>query len=137
VREIGSRGVVIVALVLAISGCGRSGDRESVQVVADRFFAAFQSGDGEQACAQLSPETRSTLESQEQSECRDSVTELDLQGGAVVRVDVFVTNAVVELSSGESAFLDDGDTGWRLSAVGCSAEASAPADRPHDCELED
>jgi hypothetical protein len=137
VREIGSWAAVIVALLLAISGCGRSEGREKVQVVADRFFAAYQSGDGDQACAQLSPETRSELESQEQSECRDSVTELDLQSGAVVRVDVFVTNAVVELSSGERAFLDDGETGWRLSAVGCSGEGSESADRPQDCELED
>jgi hypothetical protein len=137
VREIGSWGVVIVALVFAVAGCGRSEDRERVQVVADRFFAAFESENGDEACAQLSPETRSELESQEQIECQDSVNELDLQSGAVVRVDVFVTSAVVELSSGERAFLDEGESGWRLSAVGCSAQGGKPADRPHDCELED
>ena len=26
--------------------------------------------------------------------------------------------------------------GWRLSAVGCSAEDGKPADRPYDCELQ-
>jgi hypothetical protein len=45
-------------------------------------------------------------------------------------------NAMVELSSGETAFLDQGEEGWRLSAIGCKPEGGKPADRPYDCELE-
>jgi hypothetical protein len=42
----------------------------------------------------------------------------------------------VTLSSGETAFLDQGHEGWRLSAIGCEPENGKPADRPYDCELE-
>jgi hypothetical protein len=65
-----------------------------------------------------------------------AVTELELERGSVVRVHVYVLNAMVELSSGETAFLDEGEEGWRLSAVGCKPVGGKPADRPYDCELE-
>jgi hypothetical protein len=133
VRALGLTAAVI--LLLGLAGCGRAGDREDVRAVADRFFAAVESGDGEQACEQLSPATRAELESQEQRDCRDAVTELQLGGGSVTAVDVFILNAVVELSSGETAFLSDGEEGWRLSAIGCQSQGK-PSDRPYDCELE-
>jgi hypothetical protein len=133
VRALGLTAAVI--LLVGLAGCGRSGDREDVRAVADRFFAAVESGDGEQACAQLSPDTRAEVESREQRDCRDAITELQLEGGSVVAVDVFVLNAIVELSSGETAFLSDGAEGWRLSAIGCQSQGK-PSDRPYDCELE-
>jgi hypothetical protein len=64
------------------------------------------------------------------------VTELELAGGSVVQAHVYVLNAMVELSSGEAAFLDQGEEGWRLSAIGCTPVGGKPADRPYDCELE-
>jgi hypothetical protein len=133
VRAIGLTAALL--LLVGLAGCGRDGDRADVRAVTDRFFAAFESGDGEQACEQLSPDTRAELESQEQRDCRDAITELQLDGGSVTAVDVFVLNAIVELSSGETAFLSDGAEGWRLSAIGCQDEGK-PADRPYDCELE-
>jgi hypothetical protein len=128
--------IAALGLVLGIAGCGRSDDIAAAQSAAERFFSALQSGDGELACAQLSPDTRSELESQEQRPCREAVTELQLQGGRVARVEVYVTNAKVDLSSGEAAFLDQGEAGWRLSAVGCRSADGKPADRPYDCELQ-
>jgi hypothetical protein len=128
--------IAFLSLVFALAGCGRGDDVAATQAVAERFFAAVQSGDGERACAQLSPDTRAELESREQRACRDAVTELQLEGGRVARVEIYVTNAKVELSGGEAAFLDQGEEGWRLSAVGCRAEDGKPADRPYDCELE-
>ena len=132
-RAIGLTAAVL--LLVALAGCGRAGDRADVRAVTDRFFAAVESGDGEQACEQLSPDTRAELESQEQRDCRDAITELQLDGGSVTGVDVFVLNAVVDLSSGEAAFLSDGKEGWRLSAIGCRDQGK-PSDRPYDCELE-
>src|SRR4051794_33115460 len=111
--------MALVALVVVAAGCGRSDDETTARAVTDRFFAAVESGDGEQACAQLSPDTRAELEQQEQRPCRDAVTELQLEGGSVVSAQVYVLNAIVELSSGEAAFLDQGQQGWRLSAIGC------------------
>ena len=126
----------VLAIVATAAGCGRADDETTARAVTDRFLAAVESGDGEQACTQLSPDTRAELEKQEQRPCRDAVTELELEGGSVARVQVYVLNAMVELSSGEAAFLDEGEEGWRLSAVGCKPQGGKPADRPYDCELE-
>jgi hypothetical protein len=49
---------------------------------------------------------------------------------------VFVTNAKVELTGGDSAFLNREPAGWRLTAVGCKAEQGDPKDTPLDCEVE-
>jgi hypothetical protein len=125
--------IVVLALALAATGCGRAHDRAAVGEVTDTFFAALGSGDGDRACEQLTPDTRAELESEEKSDCRDAVTKLDLAPGSVARVEVDVVSATVELSNGESAFLDQDREGWRLSAVGCKARG----ERPYDCELED
>jgi len=44
-----------------------------------------------------------------------------------------MTSAAVQLSTGETAFLDDTPQGWRVSAVGCSGHTS---DTPADCEVQ-
>lgn len=127
--------IAVLALLVGLAGCGREGARADARAVAERFFAAVESGDGDTACEQLSPDTRAELESQEQADCREAITKLQLEGGTVSSLDVFVMNAVVELSSGETAYLDDGAEGWRLSAIGCKPQEK-PVDRPADCELE-
>jgi hypothetical protein len=126
----------VLALVVATAGCGRGGDAATAGAVTDRFFAAFEAGDGAQACAQLSPNTRTALEQQEQKRCEEAITDLQLERGAVTGVQVYLLNAKVDLSNGEAAFLDEGQLGWRLSAAGCTPQRK-PADRPYDCELED
>jgi hypothetical protein len=128
--------LTVLAIVATAAGCGRTDDETTARAVTDRFLAAVESGDGERACAQLSPDTRAELEKQEQRPCREAVTELELAGGSVVQAHVYVLNAMVELSSGEAAFLDQGEEGWRLSAIGCTPVGGKPADRPYDCELE-
>lgn len=127
-----------VALLLAAlaGGCARDGDRDTVEAVTDRFYAALDAGDGATACAQLSTDTRSELESQEQQPCAEAVGSLQLEGGDLERVQVYVTNAKADLASGETAFLSLTSDGWRLSAVGCTPVGGKPADRPYDCELE-
>jgi hypothetical protein len=139
VRPVRARAGLTVALVVLVvvgAGCGRAGDERTARTVTDDFFSAVESGDGEQACTQLSPDTRAELEKQEQRPCREAVTDLELEGGSVVRAQVYMLNAMIELSSGETAFLDQGEEGWRLSAIGCKPEGGKPADRPYDCELE-
>jgi hypothetical protein len=127
--------IALLLLVLGAAGCGRESDATTARAVTDTFFAALDADDGERACAQLTPATRAALESQEQTSCREAIAGLDLQGATVARVQVFVTNSLVELTNGETAFLDYGERGWRLSAVGCTS-VGKPADRPFDCELE-
>jgi len=128
--------MAVLGLVVATAGCGRTDDENTARTVTDDFLAAVDSGDGEQACTQLSPDTRAELEKQEQRPCREAVTDLGLEGGSVARVQVYALSAMVELSSGEAAFLDQGEQGWRLSAIGCEPVGGKPADRPYDCELE-
>ena len=127
-----------VALVLATlaGGCGRGDDHDAVGTVTDRFYTALDAGDGDTACAQLSTDTRSELESQEQETCAEAVGSLRVAGGDLARIQVYVTNAKADLASGESAFLSFTEDGWRLSAVGCRPVGGKPADRPYDCELE-
>jgi hypothetical protein len=127
---------VIAVLAVLLCGCGPGSDQATARSVTDRFFAALGSGNGDQACAQLSPDTRAQLESQESKPCREAITGLGLDRGSVASVNVYIVNAMVELSNGEAAFLDHGQEGWRLSAVGCKDQGK-PADRPYDCDLED
>jgi hypothetical protein len=129
-------GLAILVVALGTAGCARDGDAATVQSVTDTFFAAVASGDGERACEQLSPDTRAALESQEQAACRDAVTEIKLDPAAVVSSSVYILNAVVELSYGDAVFLDQGEEGWRIAAVGCKPSAKPDA-RPFECELED
>ena len=126
----------LALLAGAVGGCGRADDRDTVRAVTERFFAALEAGDGQAACAQLSTDTRAQLERQEQGECREAIAGLRLEAGSPTRVQVFVTNAKADLSSGETAFLDQGAQGWRLAAIGCTPRAGKPADHPYDCELE-
>lgn len=102
----------------------------------EAFVAAYRDDDGNAACARLSSDTRQELESQQGESCRKAVTELQLDAGTVTGVEVFVTNAKVDLSTGESLFLSKESEGWRISAVGCRPQGGKPADRPFDCELE-
>ena len=127
--------IAIAAGAILLSGCGPSADRNAARAVTDRFFAALGSGDGDRACEQLSPNTRSELESQERKPCREAITSLGLEGAPVASVHVYMLNAMTELANGDTAFLENGAEGWRLSAVGCKS-SEKPADRPYDCELE-
>jgi hypothetical protein len=124
--------LALAALLVLLGGCGRGDDRDTARAVTDRFFAAVDAGDGALACGQLNPETRSALEEQESSACRDAVTQLDLQGAPVESVEVYEREAFVRLTSGEAAFLDQGAEGWRISAAGCTPVG----DKPYDCRLE-
>ena len=129
--------VALLAAVIGAGGCGTTADNDAARVAATRFLSAMKAGDGTRACEQLTPEARAQLEKEEQRECREAVTELKIDTGAITRVRVYVLNAMVELASGEAEFLEEGQQGWRLAAVGCSPKGGKPADQPYDCELED
>jgi hypothetical protein len=129
--------IALLAVGLGSAGCGAGPDQAAARAATERFLTAVEAHDGVQACAQWSPQTRAELEKQEQRECREAVTGLRLEPGSVTRVQVYVLNAMVELSSGEAAFLEEGPEGWRLSAAGCTAQRDKPADNPYDCVLQD
>ena len=126
----------VLATALGMSGCGTSGDRQQARLVVERFYDAVREDDGQAACGQLGKSLREQVESQTGQECRAAITRFDYDGGAVVSAEVYVTNAKVDLRSGESAFLARESGGWKLSAIACMPEKGKPADRPFECEAE-
>jgi len=101
--------------------------------VVDGFYAAVRDHHGDRACALLSPDTRKALEQQESRSCDKAVEEVDLDGGRARRVEVFSTDAAVELARGDMVFLGDSPSGWQISAAGCQPQG----DKPADCEVQD
>jgi uncharacterized protein YceK len=130
------RPLVALLALLTLAGCGTSDDRGQARSVVERFYDAVRNDRADEACAQLSSAAVEQLESQTQQSCSGAVTRLDLQGGAVVDAHVYLTNAKVDLRSGESAFLGREPSGWRISALACRPEEGKPRDRPYECELE-
>ena len=126
---------LLAAAAVAAAGCGQSDDRATVRATVDRFLTAYTADEGAQACAALSTDTRKELESQESRPCPEAIAAVELDGGAVTRVRIAVTNAKVDLATGESLFLSEQASGWRISALGCRPQG-APARQPFDCELE-
>ena len=128
--------LVLLALAAAAAGCGTSDDRDQARTTVERFYGAVRADDGEAACEQLGDSLLEQVESQTGQSCPRVITRFQYDGGDVETVEVYITNAKVDLASGESAFLSREDDGWRLSAVGCKAEKGKPADRPLECEAE-
>lgn len=129
-------GCVLVLGALALAGCGTSDDRRQARAAVERFYAAITTDRGGAACAELSGPARQALESQSAQPCRDAITRLDYEPGAIVATEVFITNARVRLDSGESAFLSREARAWKLSAIACRPARGTPRDRPFDCEVE-
>jgi hypothetical protein len=129
------RPLVAVSLLAAgLAGCGQSDDRDTVQATAQGFLVALAADQNEAACEALSSDTVKELESQEGAPCPEAIGKVELEGGNVVDVEVSVTNAKVELATGESMFLSEQADGWKITALGCRS-AGKPADEPFDCEL--
>lgn len=127
--------VAACAIALAAVACG-TGDRErDAAAVVETFNAALERGDGQAACERLSEETASKLEQDEQKPCEEAILELELpEGGTVAFRRVYIRSASLDLADGGTAFLNEGPTGWTISAAGC--RETAP-ERPYECELED
>jgi hypothetical protein len=122
-------------LAAAFGGCGASDRETDAAVVAERFHAALEQGDGEAVCAELNEVTASKLEQQEEMPCEEAVLELELpRGGTAAATEVYVTSASVALAEGGTTFLDEGPEGWKVSVAGCTPTAP---NLPYDCVLED
>jgi hypothetical protein len=132
--RLGTTIVVLVALLL-LAGCGQSDDRATVRRVTERFLTAYDAKQGAVACSVLGSDTRKSLESEKSKPCADAVGSLNVSGGPVRQVTVALTSAKVDLASGESFFLSEESSGWRISALGCRSSTS-PTSMPFDCELQ-
>jgi hypothetical protein len=128
-------GVLLVAGTLVLLGCGQGGEKQSVRRVTEEFYAAVAAGEGSKACAELSADTITELEKQEQKRCPDAVLGLRLSGSKAAAAAVYLDSAEVELLTGDTVFLDEESDGWKVSAAGCKP-AGKPSEEPYDCEVE-
>ena len=125
------RGGLLLAagtLVFAVSGCS-SAERPEVERVAAQFEDA--SGDAQARCDLLMPQTLEQLEEQLEKPCAEGIGDVPLEGGEVEQVDVWGGDAQVRLS-GDTVFLTQTDTGWRVAAAVCTPRPEGP----YDCEVE-
>ena len=125
--------VIAVGLAWAITqGFVRQDDDPAATGTVERFAGAIEAKDGQAACAELTEDARTALESQEKKPCDEAILGLGLSGGDVVRSDVVDTSAAVSLDQGERAYLDKTSQGWKISAAGCKPQPG----QPDECELE-
>ena len=118
-----------IGVLLCCAGCGSRAD-DAVTGAAEEFYSAVAVGDGDAACALLTPETVSELEDESETDCGSAVLEEDVAAASVTRVDVYGRNARVVLDE-DTAFLTKTSDGWRLMAVGCVERPG----RPYDCSI--
>jgi hypothetical protein len=120
-------------LCTAAVGCGTGSDERDARRAAEKLYTAVADKQGGPACATLTPAAAHALEQQEREPCARAVTSVQLSGSRASRVRVYETSATVSFAGGDTAYLDNTDEGWRVSAAGCKPVGQEPA----DCELED
>jgi hypothetical protein len=125
--------LVLCAVAVGVTGCGRADDGRAVGSVTETFLQALERHDGARACAQLSQGAIAALEHDHDERCAKAAVDLSVSSSRVTRTQVFGTGAKVDLADGHSAFLEETPQGWRISAAGCRPE---PNDEPYTCEVQ-
>ena len=123
-----------VLAAVAIGGCAGGGDDEAASLTAERFYAAVAARDGAAACEQLGQRTLEALEHDETSPCPEAVLSLELSGSDAESATVWITSARVRLRQGDTVFLDETPSGWRVAAAGCKPRPGE--EQPYECEVE-
>lgn len=121
----------LIALLVG-AGCGTEDSERDARRTVEAFYAALAEEDGARACGRLSEQTASRLERSAGRPCEEAVLELGLSASGVVETSVWVTSAQVSLRTGETVFLGETTSGWRISAAGCDPVPGLP----YECELE-
>lgn len=120
----------ILLPALLSSGCGSPGGDAALHV-ANGFYGAVASHDGAGACQYLAPRTRHELESSTGKACARAVLAEDIpsvRGEGEVRR--FGNQAEVKLV-GDTVFLAEFSTGWKVVAAACTPRAALP----YDCQI--
>ncbi|MEW9528065.1 hypothetical protein [Microbispora sp. NPDC049125] len=120
----GKRAMTVVCLAVTVAGCARAGDEPAART-AERFFAAVAQGQGDRACALLSPRTAESVD-----DCAGDIESKGLRGGAVGDVEVYGDEAQVRMG-GDTVFLHRFPDGWRVRAAGCAPRPGLP----YDCQV--
>jgi hypothetical protein len=122
------RGGALLVLAVGLTGCASAQEPE-----VQRVAAAFEdpAGDPGARCDLLSPKALEALEQDQSEPCDEAITQLPLAGGDVRAVEIGGGDAQVRLA-GDTLFLTETRTGWRVTAAACRSNGEAP----YDCEGE-
>jgi hypothetical protein len=119
--------VLLGSTVLLLSGCS-SAQRADVEQVATTF--TDPSSDPEARCDLLAPATLDSFEQSTSAPCTEAIEQLPLDAGEVRSVEVWGADAQVKLG-GDTLFLTETHSGWRITAAACRPQGDAP----YDCEV--
>ena len=119
--------MLLGSAVLLLSGCS-SAQRADVEQVAMTF--TDPSGDPETRCDLLAPDTLDSFEQSASAPCTEAIEQLPLDAGEGRSVEVWGGDAQVKLS-GDTLFLTETRSGWRITAAACRPQG----DKPYDCEV--
>ena len=126
--------VVGLAVVPLLTGCGADVEKQQAAAAADAFSAAV-GPDPAGACRMLAPRTVESLESQGTGDCAKDLADAGIPpAGAQRSVSVAGHTAQVRYT-GEAVFLSLFDTGWKVTAAGCTRSSGDPS-VPYDCVVE-
>ncbi|GIH96176.1 hypothetical protein Psi01_68060 [Planobispora siamensis] len=118
-----------VALITGLTGCA-SAEEGAAGQAAQRFYSAISAGQGDRACALLTPRAAESVESGGEA-CARAVTTLVMPGGEVRGAEVWGDEAQVRLVR-DTVFLHRFPQGWLVRAAGCRPHGELP----YDCEVE-
>jgi hypothetical protein len=123
-------GVTVGLLAATLTSCS-SMQVDEVRSTAARFYAAYADGDGDAACDELAPKTRSELEKSAEKPCSKALLEEELPNVSEP-TDIHVFSTQAELRWGaETTFLGRFEGGWKVIAAACTPQPG----RPYDCSI--
>jgi hypothetical protein len=124
-------GMTIAGLAaVSLAGCTPAQD-QGVRAAATRFYAAYAEGEGDAACDQLAPKTKSELEQSAGKPCAEALLEKDVpEVDQPMKVQVFGTQAEIGWP-GETTFLARFQGGWKVMAAACTPQPG----KPYDCMI--
>jgi hypothetical protein len=112
-------------LGMGLAGCSTRAREHDAGEVAARFVGAVTARDGAVACALLTERARESVSGATDTTCADAVLNVEEDGSAVRRVEVWGDAAQVRVGI-DVIFLQRLHTGWSVSAAGCQPRPSAP-----------
>ena len=117
-----------LAAAALLTGCAGPEEDEAGRVAGVFEDAAVAPAE---RCALLTRAALAAVEADASAPCADAIEQLPLPGGAVEAVEVWGGQAQVRLD-GDTVFLTETPSGWRVTAAACEPRGELP----YDCEVE-
>jgi hypothetical protein len=121
--------LLALVVLLALPACSSS-QEPAVRTTAAAFQRAVAGQDAATACALLSDEARTRLETASARPCPEALAALRLPADAVRSTEVWGGQAQARLGT-DTLFLAELRDGWRVTAAGCTPRE----DQPYACRV--